>query len=351
MSANGKETAVRDVLGDAIKKELEGRKTQSKKDAEELNKGLNHPKVDTGVERPPIEEVPSIDPTREGAEKALGIDVADEYHKKALDNAKLSPYAYYKKNIARGSASLNANRHNSEDTLKYSRLADYMNNIQWMKKPSTATVGMGFKGLKEGEAGEWHNPHKIETEETRQQDTIRRLSELQSTKKIELQDRYNNMDAMYQEAKMLQKLRLEGAITEMQYEQLMKIWQEKFYQRTQAPHREAERRRDEWYSRITIPDRIGKILAYYAGYDPVLYDTVANAFNTIPMSTWQLISKSYERSFLRDLTLYVSKHGQERGVQMATEKYLKLLGNGLGAFTGAMTDALQGAKEGMDATN
>lgn len=322
-----------DILKDAYK--VKGKKTNTTKNT---NTGA-------GTSSPEIKAPPSPNEIKAGLQQAMQIDDADKYHQLALENARKSPYAHYGENIAKGNRNLNANAQNADTTLRYSRLADYMNNIQWMKKPSTATVGMGFKGLKEGEAGEWHNPHQIETEEMRQQAAIRDLSKMQSGKMIDLQDRYNNMDAMYQEAKMMQKLRLEGAITELQYQQWYQIWQEKFYQDTQAPHREAERRRDEHYSRVTIPYQVAKVLDNLWRADPNLYKQAANVYGSLPQSFWQLIEGNMQQKLLLQYADNVQKFGSDFANKKIYDDLKDITGETIGNIASGATKLPDKIKE------
>lgn len=118
-------------------------------------------------------------------------------------------------NIARGSAQLNANGINATRTRRLSRLADALNNrVYYMSAPSQVGIsGRGTSGVKSQLNGNFYQMPKIETEEMRQQDTIRDLSKKQQDRMINRQQDLLDMPIDVAKADMLTKLGLQDAIS------------------------------------------------------------------------------------------------------------------------------------------
>lgn len=191
-------------------------------------------------------------------------------------------------NIARGSKGENANNRNFETTLRYSRLADALNNRVHVKggRVSTlmgATAG-GTMGV-DGELSSLYQMPKIETEEMRQMDTIRGLSKDQSGRQINRQQNYRDAAQELTAAEMQDKLKLQTELSERLMDRRDKFTDEEMRQWYQTRYDEEMRRKaTEWEKKFGRDFGIesARFIAEMNKEDPTLAAIMGKAIDIVP---------------------------------------------------------------------
>lgn len=169
----------------------------------------------------------------------------EKQYRKDLEDDEYGRNARINDNIARGSKGENANNRNFETTLRYSRLADALNNKVHIKGGRTSTLmgatAGGTMGV-DGELSSIYQMPKIDTEEMRQQQTIRDLSKGQSERQISRQQNYRDAAQKLTEAEMQDKLKLQTQLSERLMNRRDKMTDEEMRQWYQEPYNEQMRR-------------------------------------------------------------------------------------------------------------
>ena len=191
-------------------------------------------------------------------------------------------------NIARGSKGENANNRNFETTLRYSRLADALNNRVHVKggRVSTlmgATAG-GTMGV-DGELSTLYQMPKIDTEEMRQMDTIRGLSKDQSGRQINRQQNYRDAAQELTAAEMQDKLKLQTELSKRLMDRRDKFTDEEMRQWYQTRYDEEMRRKaTEWEKKFGRDFGIesARFIAEMNKEDPTLAAIMGKAIDIVP---------------------------------------------------------------------
>lgn len=153
-----------------------------------------------------------------------GIDAKDVAENPYLDNlnawenlvkerAKVNPFYHRDEYIPGGSVATNINMKNREDTLKYSRLADALNN-QYFRSPQIgSTLQGGIMG--QGVVGQHANFGELyktpfETEEMRQMQRARELEKLMKERELGRQQASMDRDLEQEKAEYMKRLELSG---------------------------------------------------------------------------------------------------------------------------------------------
>lgn len=191
-------------------------------------------------------------------------------------------------NIARGSKGENANNRNFETTLRYSRLADALNNRVHTRglRGTTGLVSAFGSGLANtSQRAELYQMPKIETEEMRQMDTIRGLSKDQSGRQINRQQNYRDAAQELTAAEMQDKLKLQTELSERLMDRRDKFTDEEMRQWYQTRYDEEMRRKaTEWEKKFGRDFGIesARFIAEMNKEDPTLAAIMGKAIDIVP---------------------------------------------------------------------
>lgn len=191
-------------------------------------------------------------------------------------------------NIARGSKGENANNRNFETTLRYSRLADALNNRVHTRglRGTTGLVSAFGSGLANtSQRAELYQMPKIETEEMRQMDTIRGLSKDQSGRQINRQQNYRDAAQELTAAEMQDKLKLQTELSKRLMDRRDKFTDEEMRQWYQTRYDEEMRRKaTEWEKKFGRDFGIesARFIAEMNKADPTLAAIMGKAIDIVP---------------------------------------------------------------------
>ena len=191
-------------------------------------------------------------------------------------------------NIARGSKSENANNRNFETTLRYSRLADALNNRVHTRASLPSVISFSAFGPSANVAGqraELYQMPKIDTEEMRQMDTIRGLSKDQSGRQINRQQNYRDAAQELTAAEMQDKLKLQTELSKRLMDRRDKFTDEEMRQWYQTRYDEEMRRKaTEWEKKFGRDFGIesARFIAEMNKQDPTLAAIMGKAIDIVP---------------------------------------------------------------------
>lgn len=191
-------------------------------------------------------------------------------------------------NIARGSKGENANNRSFETTLRYSRLADALNNRVHTRglRGTTGLVSAFGSGLANtSQRAELYQMPKIETEEMRQMNTIRDLSKDQSGRQINRQQNYRDAAQELTASEMQDKLKLQTEISQRLMNRRDKFTDEEMRQWYQTRYdEEMKRKATEWEKKFGRDFGIesAKFIAEMNKADPTLAAIMGKAIDIVP---------------------------------------------------------------------
>lgn len=191
-------------------------------------------------------------------------------------------------NIARGSKSENANNRSFETTLRYSRLADALNNRVHTRASLPSVMSFSAFGPSANIAGqraELYQMPKIETEEMRQMNTIRDLSKDQSGRQINRQQNYRDAAQELTASEMQDKLKLQTEISKRLMDRRDKFTDEEMRQWYQTRYdEEMKRKATEWEKKFGRDFGIesARFIAEMNKIDPTLAAIMGKAIDIVP---------------------------------------------------------------------
>ena len=191
-------------------------------------------------------------------------------------------------NIARGSKGENANNRNFETTLRYSRLADALNNRVHTRASLPSVISFSAFGPSANIAGqraELYQMPKIETEEMRQMNTVRDLSKDQSGRQINRQQNYRDAAQELTANEMQDKLKLQTELSERLMDRRDKFTDEEMRQWYQTRYdEEMKRKATEWEEKFGRDFGIesARFIAEMNKADPTLAAIMGKALNIVP---------------------------------------------------------------------
>lgn len=191
-------------------------------------------------------------------------------------------------NIARGSKSENANNRNFETTLRYSRLADALNNRVHTRASLPSVISFSAFGPSANIAGqraELYQMPKIETEEMRQMNTVRDLSKDQSGRQINRQQNYRDAAQELTADEMQDKLKLQTELSKRLMDRRDKFTDEEMRQWYQTRYDEEMRRKaTEWEKKFGRDFSLesAKFIAEMNKQDPTLAAIMGKAIDIVP---------------------------------------------------------------------
>lgn len=191
-------------------------------------------------------------------------------------------------NIARGSKGENANNRNFETTLRYSRLADALNNRVHTRASLPSVISFSAFGPSANIAGqraELYQMPKIETEEMRQMNTVRDLSKDQSGRQINRQQNYRDAAQQLTANEMQDKLKLQTEISNRLMDRRDKFTDEEMRQWYQTRYdEEMKRKATEWEKKFGRDFGIesAKFIAEMNKADPTLAAIMGKAIDIVP---------------------------------------------------------------------
>ena len=191
-------------------------------------------------------------------------------------------------NIARGSKGENANNRNFETTLRYSRLADALNNrvhTRGLRGTTGFASAFGSGLANTSQRAELYQMPKIDTEEMRQMDTIRGLSKDQSGRQINRQQNYRDAAQELTAAEMQDKLKLQTELSRRLMDRRDKFTDEEMRQWYQTRYDEEMRRKaTEWEKKFGRDFGIesARFIAEMNKEDPTLAAIMGKAIDIVP---------------------------------------------------------------------
>ena len=252
-------------------------------------------------------------------------------------------------NIARGSKSENANNRNFETTLRYSRLADALNNRVHTRASLPSVISFSAFGPSANIAGqraELYQMPKIETEEMRQMDTVRGLSKDQSGRQINRQQNYRDAAQELTANEMQDKLKLQTEISNRLMDRRDKFTDEEMRQWYQTRYdEEMKRKATEWEKKFGRDFGIesAKFIAEMNKADPTLAAIMGKAIDIVP--------PDYVQQFLTEVLMPYGRairagEPVSKVIERAAYDFGNFAANGLYGFTkGGVEGIMDAIKE------
>jgi hypothetical protein len=134
-------------------------------------------------------------------------------------------------NLALGGKFGNLNRKTAEDTLKYQRLVDRLNNRVYMKGQSLRpqVAGHGFSGVDAALNFDRYQMPKVETEETRQMINVRAWEDAMRKAEIVRQQGYQDLDLKTKQSWLSELIRKSGGMTDSDIRRYDKMYDEELH--------------------------------------------------------------------------------------------------------------------------
>ena len=239
-------------------------------------------------------------------------------------------------NIARGSKSENANNRNFETTLRYSRLADALNNRVHTRASLPSVISFSAFGPSANIAGqraELYQMPKIETEEMRQMNTVRDLSKDQSGRQINRQQNYRDAAQELTANEMQDKLKLQTELSKRLMDRRDKFTDEEMRQWYQTRYdEEMKRKATEWEKKFGRDFGIesARFIAEMNKADPTLAAIMGKALNIVP--------PDYVQQFLTEVLMPYGRairagEPVSKVIERAAYDFGNFAANGLYGFT------------------
>ena len=252
-------------------------------------------------------------------------------------------------NIARGSKGENANNRNFETTLRYSRLADALNNRVHTRASLPSVISFSAFGPSANIAGqraELYQMPKIETEEMRQMNTVRDLSKDQSGRQINRQQNYRDAAQELTANEMQDKLKLQTELSKRLMDRRDKFTDEEMRQWYQTRYdEEMKRKATEWEKKFGRDFGIesAKFIAEMNKVDPTLAAIMGKALNIVP--------PDYIQQFLTEVLMPYGRairagEPVSKVIERAAYDFGNFAANGLYGFTkGGIEGIMDAIKE------
>ena len=252
-------------------------------------------------------------------------------------------------NIARGSKGENANNRNFETTLRYSRLADALNNRVHTRASLPSVISFSAFGPSANVAGqraELYQMPKIETEEMRQMDTVRGLSKDQSGRQINRQQNYRDAAQELTANEMQDKLKLQTDLSKRLMDRRDKFTDEEMRQWYQTRYdEEMKRKATEWEKKFGRDFGIesARFIAEMNKADPTLAAIMGKALNIVP--------PDYIQQFLTEVLMPYGRairagEPVSKVIERAAYDFGNFAANGLYGFTkGGVEGIMDAIKE------
>ena len=239
-------------------------------------------------------------------------------------------------NIARGSKGENANNRNFETTLRYSRLADALNNRVHTRASLPSVISFSAFGPSANIAGqraELYQMPKIETEEMRQMNTVRDLSKDQSGRQINRQQNYRDAAQELTANEMQDKLKLQTELSKRLMDRRDKFTDEEMRQWYQTQYdEEMKRKATEWEKKFGRDFGIesARFIAEMNKADPTLAAIMGKALNIVP--------PDYVQQFLTEVLMPYGRalragEPVSKVIERAAYDFGNFAANGLYGFT------------------
>ena len=239
-------------------------------------------------------------------------------------------------NIARGSKGENANNRSFETTLRYSRLADALNNRVHTRASLPSVVSFSAFGPSANIAGqraELYQMPKIETEEMRQMNTVRDLSKDQSGRQINRQQNYRDAAQELTANEMQDKLKLQTELSKRLMDRRDKFTDEEMRQWYQTRYdKEMNRKATEWEKKFGRDFGIesAKFIAEMNKTDPTLAAIMGKAIDIVP--------PDYVQQFLTEVLMPYGRairagEPVSKVIERAAYDFGNFAANGLYGFT------------------
>ena len=252
-------------------------------------------------------------------------------------------------NIARGSKGENANNRNFETTLRYSRLADALNNRVHTRASLPSVVSFSAFGPSaniSGQRAELYQMPKIETEEMRQMNTVRDLSKDQSGRQINRQQNYRDAAQELTANEMQDKLKLQTELSKRLMDRRDKFTDEEMRQWYQTRYdEEMKRKATEWEKKFGRDFGIesARFIAEMNKADPTLAAIMGKALNIVP--------PDYVQQFLTEVLMPYGRairagEPVSKVIERAAYDFGNFAANGLYGFTkGGVEGIMDAIKE------
>lgn len=239
-------------------------------------------------------------------------------------------------NIARGSKGENANNRSFETTLRYSRLADALNNRVHTRASLPSVISFSAFGPSANIAGqraELYQMPKIETEEMRQMNTVRDLSKDQSGRQINRQQNYRDAAQELTANEMQDKLKLQTELSKRLMDRRDKFTDEEMRQWYQTRYdEEMKRKATEWEKKFGRDFGIesAKFIAEMNKVDPTLAAIMGKAIDIVP--------PDYVQQFLTEVLMPYGRairagEPVSKVIERAAYDFGNFAANGLYGFT------------------
>lgn len=239
-------------------------------------------------------------------------------------------------NIARGSKGENANNRNFETTLRYSRLADALNNRVHTRASLPSVISFSAFGPSAdiaGQRAELYQMPKIETEEMRQMNTVRDLSKDQSGRQINRQQNYRDAAQELTANEMQDKLKLQTELSKRLMDRRDKFTDEEMRQWYQTRYdEEMKRKATEWEKKFGRDFGIesARFIAEMNKADPTLAAIMGKALNIVP--------PDYVQQFLTEVLMPYGRairagEPVSKVIERAAYDFGNFAANGLYGFT------------------
>lgn len=239
-------------------------------------------------------------------------------------------------NIARGSKGENANNRSFETTLRYSRLADALNNRVHTRASLPSVISFSAFGPSANIAGqraELYQMPKIETEEMRQMNTVRDLSKDQSGRQINRQQNYRDAAQELTANEMQDKLKLQTDLSRRLMDRRDKFTDEEMRQWYQTRYdEEMKRKATEWEKKFGRDFGLesAKFIAEMNKADPTLAAIMGKALNIVP--------PDYVQQFLTEVLMPYGRairagEPVSKVIERAAYDFGNFAANGLYGFT------------------
>lgn len=252
-------------------------------------------------------------------------------------------------NIARGSKEENANNRSFETTLRYSRLADALNNRVHTRASLPSVISFSAFGPSANIAGqraELYQMPKIETEEMRQMNTVRDLSKDQSGRQINRQQNYRDAAQELTANEMQDKLKLQTELSKRLMDRRDKFTDEEMRQWYQTRYdEEMKRKATEWEKKFGRDFGIesAKFIAEMNKADPTLAAIMGKAIDIVP--------PDYVQQFLTEVLMPYGRairagEPVSKVIERAAYDFGNFAANGLYGFTkGGIEGIMDAIKE------
>lgn len=154
---------------------------------------------------------------RSSSINAYGVDDTSSIFDNYLNYIKDAPYSHGREDLVRGNSQTNLNGQDYSRTLRNQRLIDMMNNRVYMPYEDIGNRGAQRGGGADGAGIENKQPFrmpKIETEETRQMERLRKREATSTERQINRQENFRDQSALLNQMAQYERLNRAGKLSE-----------------------------------------------------------------------------------------------------------------------------------------